>query len=132
MTFLTITLDDGVGEETTHELPARYEVCPRCEGHGTHLTPSMGNHAYSQEEFSETFSEPEDREEYFRRGGRYDVTCEECQGRRVVLVVDEESCEHSPNLKPIFEAWRKQEDDRATFEREWRREQEMEARMLGG
>jgi len=67
------------------------EVCPRCEGHGTHLTPSIGNHAYTMEEFNETFWEEEDRAEYFKRGGIYDVICEECKGANVVDVMDEDA-----------------------------------------
>ena len=84
---ITVTLYDDEGDEVEHELPARMEVCSRCEGHGTHLNPSIGEHAYTREEFEESFDE-EGREEYFKRGGIYDVTCEECGGDNVVPVVD--------------------------------------------
>ena len=79
---------DDEGEEITHSFPAVNEVCDRCEGFGTHLNPSIGNHAYSREEFEESFDE-EEQEEYFRHGGRYDVQCEVCNGNKVILVVDE-------------------------------------------
>jgi hypothetical protein len=81
--------DEETGEEVTHQLPARFEVCGRCEGHGTHLNPNIGNHAYTREEFDEAFSDDEQRDEYFKRGGIYDVSCEECGGARVVAVLDE-------------------------------------------
>lgn len=92
MTTFTFEVENEEGESTAYTLPAHFEVCPRCEGHGTHLNPSIGEHAYSAEEFFEEFSEPEDREEYFRHGGIYDVTCEECGGKRVVPVIDEKAC----------------------------------------
>ena len=78
--------DNGTEVELT--LPGKFEVCDRCEGHGTHLNPSIGEHAYTPEEFAESFDD-EERAEYFRHGGMYDVQCEECHGQRVVLVVDE-------------------------------------------
>jgi hypothetical protein len=88
---LTIRLPDNArGTEVEVVVPARMEVCPRCEGYGTHLNPNIGEHAYSQEEFDEAF-EPgsEEREHYFKRGGIYDVTCRECRGQRVIAVPDE-------------------------------------------
>ena len=37
---LKITLfDDSEQGETEHHLPAKFEVCARCEGYGTHLNP---------------------------------------------------------------------------------------------
>jgi hypothetical protein len=126
-----VTVTDDEGGETEHELPAKFEVCSRCEGHSTHLNPSIGQHAYSQEEFEEAFSDPEEREVYFKRGGMYDVTCEECRGQRVVAVVDEEAVKRTPDLKAVYDQWVEQEEHSAAFDREWRREQEMEARMLG-
>lgn len=78
---------DDEGEEIKREVPCKMEVCSRCEGHGTHLNPSIGEHAYTMEEFHESFDE-EGREEYFKRGGIYDVTCEECHGANVVPVPD--------------------------------------------
>jgi hypothetical protein len=82
------TATDEEGDEYQVELPTRFEVCPRCEGHGTHLREGIGEHAYSREEFEEAFSDEEEREQYFKRGGRYDVSCERCSGTRVVAVID--------------------------------------------
>lgn len=108
--------DDG-GNEIEASLPAKHEVCGRCEGYGTHLTPSIGEHAYSMEEFHEAFSDDEDREAYFQRGGKYDVVCEDCNGKRVVLVVDEKACERNPELKELVEIYYKYV--RAETEYEW-------------
>lgn len=105
------------GNEVEHELPSRFAVCSRCEGHGTHLTPSIGEHAYSQEEFEETFHDEEDREEYFKRGGIYDVTCETCGGKRVEEVIDEDTC--PPDLLKKYYAML---EEQAMYERERRAE----------
>jgi hypothetical protein len=85
------TVENDDGDEIQVELPVHFEVCPRCEGEGTHLHESIGQHAYTVEEFNEEFDD-EERAEYFKRGGRYDVVCSECGGQRVISVVDEEKC----------------------------------------
>ena len=92
MNTKTFTCFSEDGDEYEIDLPTRFEVCSRCEGHGTHLTPSIGEHAYTREEFEEAFFEDDEREAYFTRGGRYDVQCEECRGARVVAVIDCDRC----------------------------------------
>jgi RecJ-like exonuclease len=64
--------------------PARYEVCDRCDGKGTHTNPAIDGNGISPEEFRE---DPDFEEAYFR--GDYDVSCSVCHGQRVVAVVDE-------------------------------------------
>lgn len=130
--MMTVTLvDNDTGDESEVEVPAHHEVCGRCEGHGTHLNPSIGEHAYSAEEFDEAF-EPgsEEREHYFRRGGMYDVTCVECHGKRVVLVMDREamrqgSAESKALLARIEEQEESQAESDAAYEAECRMEQMM-------
>ena len=117
--------DDSEDGSTEHDLPAKNVVCVRCRGDGTHLNPSIGSHAYTPEEFEESFSEPEQREAYFQRGGMYDVPCEVCAGARVVLEIDAKACKQR-GLTAVLQAWRKQErermqgeaDDRRTMARE--------------
>lgn len=111
MSKLTIefTTENESGEEVTHKLPAKHAVCGRCEGHGTHLNPSIGEHAYSAEEFRESFDE-EEQQEYFTRGGRYDVQCEVCEGKRVVPVVDKDACDAK-----LYEQYMKHMEDEASF-----------------
>jgi len=94
------TLIDGDGDELIHDLPAKHEVCDRCEGHGTHLNPAIGEHAYTRDEFNESFDDDE-RAEYFRRGGIYDVQCEQCHGQRVVTVVDERACTSATDKRTL-------------------------------
>lgn len=106
-------IDNDTDEEVEHDLPARFEVCPRCEGHGTHLHPDIGQHAYTGEEFFEEFDE-EGREEYFKRGGIYDVTCERCGGQRVVQVIDEDRL--TSEQKEVFKAYQEREAERARWD----------------
>jgi hypothetical protein len=110
---------DDEGEEVTHSFPSTNEVCPRCEGYGTHLTPSIGEHAYSMEEFYESFDDEEDREAYFQRGGKYDVQCEECKGNKVVEVVDESKL--SDEQKVLYAQWQESEEENARSDAEDRR-----------
>jgi hypothetical protein len=107
-------------EEITVELPARHEVCPRCEGYGNHLNPSIGEHAYSTEEFNEAFPEEEDRREYFRHGGIYDVTCASCGGNRVVKVIDDGAC--TAEERAHVQAYREHLKEEAEYAREERLE----------
>src|SRR3954471_21354083 len=121
MTTISFTYEDDDGEEIEASLPAKMEVCYRCSGHGSHLHPAIGEHAYSVEEFYESFSEPEDREEYFRHGGIYDVACEVCHGQNVIPVVDGEAC-HSDEQKKLLVIYGKKLEDDYQYERERRAE----------
>ena len=125
MTTIQFTYETDDGDEIEAELPARFEVCGSCEGHGTHLNPSIGQHAYTAEEFYESFDE-EQAAEYFKRGGRYDVTCEECQGKRVVAVVNltEAECRSAEQREALAAYKRKQRDD-WEYERECAAERRM-------
>ncbi len=104
---VAIGYDDN-GESIMETLPAKFIVCPMCEGHGTVLNPSMRNHCYSFDEFNETFHDDEDRAAYFQRGSKYDVQCPNCKGKNVVLVVDEDACasnEYQQNMLKAHAAW---------------------------
>lgn len=113
MHTMELTWTDEEGNETTHTFPSENFVCDRCEGFGTILNPSIGEHAYSMEEFNESFDEDQ-RQEYFRRGGMYDITCIVCNGNRVVagvaegLLTDEE--------KVLFEEYEKYQDRQARYD----------------
>lgn len=104
--MIKFTITDDSGNEVEHMLPSKREVCSRCDGEGSHLTPSIGEHAYSQEEFEESFSTDEEKEDYFKRGGIYDVACEVCDGENVEDVVDEEHCD-----PVLLKAYHKQQAD---------------------
>lgn len=111
----SFTYEDADGYEIVAELPTNRVVCPGCDGYGTRLNRNIGEHAYSAEEFAEAFDEDEARE-YFRRGGIYDVVCDECHGDRVVDEVDADRLEKEQPA--VFEAWcddlRDRAADRAT------------------
>ena len=77
---------DDNGEIIKKMLPAMFIVCQNCEGHGTVMNLNMGGHCYTQEEFDEQF-DADDRHEYFKRGGKYDVQCPLCKGARVLKVI---------------------------------------------
>ena len=124
------TLENEDGEEEKFSLPGKYEVCPRCEGEGCYLNPSIGEHAYSQEEFEEAFSDEEDRQQYFTRGGIYDVTCATCKGKRVVEVIDEGAC-RSSEQKVLLKRYQEHQADQEEYEAECRAEARRERMMMG-
>lgn len=125
---ITFIYQNDNGDDVIVGLPAKHEVCWKCEGHGTHLTPSIGEHAYSAEEFCESFDE-EEREEYFSRGGRYDVVCGECGGKNVVLGLDEEHIERygTREEKEGMKVYCEQEREDVEYERECEAERRMGA-----
>lgn len=110
-------------QEVVITFPAIMEVCPECEGHGTHLMPSLRG-AYSAEEFNEAFPEREDQQEYFKHGGIYDVVCETCKGKNVIAVIDESRI-HGEPLKDWLRLYHEQLQEEA----DWAAESEAERRM---
>lgn len=80
---------DG-GTEVSITLPAKYVVCDECDGTGFVLAGGLRGMDFTESEFYECFEEPEDREEYFRPGGKYDTVCDVCHGQHVVKVVADE------------------------------------------
>jgi hypothetical protein len=79
-TFVGFAAD---GAEIEYALPAKFEVCSRCSGTGSHVNPSIDGNGLSREDFDQ---DPDFEEAYFR--GDYDVRCETCKGARVVPVPD--------------------------------------------
>lgn len=82
----TYETDDGAEIEAA--IPAKYEVCPLCQGRGKHVNPNIDSHGITPEEFAE---DPDFKEDYFK--GVYDVVCEECDGLRVVLVPNDKTAD---------------------------------------
>lgn len=80
------------------DFPARYEVCDLCDGEGKHVDPSIDAGGISTDDdfweddydpdYDEDEGGPVSTSRYFR--GDYDVTCSQCKGKRVVLVIDTE------------------------------------------
>lgn len=85
-------------------LPARWSICPRCDGNGHHDHPAFAN-GISSDDIAECGDE-EFVEAYL--AGQYDVPCTECKGEGKVLEVDdrrltpqqqEDYLEHLQNLR---------------------------------
>lgn len=77
---------DGSEIEEEVKIPAKFEVCDTCRGKGTHVNPNIDGHGISAEEWNGPDWDQEEQEAYM--SGRYDVTCYECKGERVVKAVD--------------------------------------------
>ena len=71
--------DDCIEEK--RDVKVRMEVCPACDGRGSYVNPSIDSHGISYEEFDE---DPDFANDYL--SGRYNITCEECNGATVVPV----------------------------------------------
>ena len=97
-------------------VPARFEVCPDCEGDGSVLIAAIREHAYSREEFEESFPDDEDREAYFCPGSYLHEPCPTCEGRRVAEVPDVSRMTFAQKRATV--AWRREERDHANYERE--------------
>jgi hypothetical protein len=94
------TLDEETCEIEV-ELPAKYEVCSRCDGEGKHVNPAIDGNGISREDFD---ADPDFEEAYFQ--GRYDVRCEVCRGERVELVVDAAECKRQGLEKELKDYYR--------------------------
>lgn len=118
---IEITFTDDNDNQTVVELPSKFELCDDCQGHGTVLNESMRHYAYTAEEFSDF--DDDEKHEYFKRGGRYDVPCPTCAGKRVVAVIDVEALK--PAHRKAYNAYMKDKQE----EHDFRRMQESERRM---
>jgi len=79
----TFTMVGSDGGELEISLPAKFVVCPRCAGSGTHVNPAIDGNGLSREDFD---ADPDFEEGYLR--GDYDIRCEQCKGERVLSQVD--------------------------------------------
>ena len=89
---LWVWVDD---EEQEINIPLEWDTCPTCGGSGRHVNPSIDSHGISSAEFAEDadFTEGDFR-------GSFDMTCAECNGRRVVPVSS-----HPRFIEACSEAW---------------------------
>lgn len=71
------------------KIPAKFAVCPTCDGKGTRVNPAVDGNGLTSEDFDELGEDF--RENYF--GGLYDIKCSECNGIRVVKVVNRHMAE---------------------------------------
>ena len=80
----TIVYDDN-GEEKEEQIPFKYTICNTCNGTGYYVNPNIDSHGITQEEGSEEWGDS-DRQNYLE--GLYDVPCRNCDGQRVVAIID--------------------------------------------
>lgn len=96
MTF-TFEVDEGEDEEpAVYVLPAKYEVCPTCNGCGSHVNPSVDAGGYNSDDDD---YDPETGESLYWSGA-YDQTCATCNGRTTVPTIDRERAD-----KKILQLW---------------------------
>ena len=79
-----LEINGDIKEEIS--VSCKFEVCPTCEGKGTHVNPSIDSNGITGEEWDRDWSY-EDRENYIN--GFYDVSCYECYGKRIIPVPDD-------------------------------------------
>jgi len=84
-TRIQVTIWNEAGEEIELSIPAKFALCPKCRGAGSHVNPAIDGNGISPQEFRE---DPDFEEAYFR--GDYDVACHRCAGEKVIKVVDRE------------------------------------------
>lgn len=97
-----ISKSDGTtdGEEGCWKVYLTADVCHRCNGTGKHVHRGIDGNGLSEEDRSD----PEFMEDYL--SGVYDVTCETCNGLRVVFTPDWQRLEATdPALADAFESW---------------------------
>lgn len=111
----TLPSDGETDEESTVELPIRFEVCSVCDGRAVYVSPSIDAHGISQEEFD---ADPCFRDDYF--SGVYDVTCARCKGERVEPVINEAAL--SAEQKELLAVLQERVADDQAYERECARE----------
>ena len=72
-------IEDGIARL---RVSVSYQVCSLCEGHGTHVNPSIDCNGLTEDDMHDY----EFMEDY--RAGVYDVKCEQCNGRNVEPVIE--------------------------------------------
>ena len=65
-------------------MPCVNALCTMCDGDGHVVNPSIDAGGLSDDDF---YADPEFYDDYM--GGRYDVTCPECNGQRVIGALDD-------------------------------------------
>jgi hypothetical protein len=84
------------GSEIEIELPGEYVVCSNCRGKGTHVNRAIDGNGLSAQDFAD---DPDFERDYFN--GVYDVPCDDCHGKRVMLAVDHAQADPS-DLKKYY------------------------------
>lgn len=109
----------GDTDEVEVVFPGKFEVCPTCNGTGTHVNPSIDAGGISEDDEFWYGDEDEEGESAYM-SGHYDVTCYRCAGRTTWLVIDEARADAIMLAK-----YREYQDDEAEYEAERHAERRM-------
>lgn len=101
------TFDDE-GYELVLDIPARGEVCWRCDGEGTHVNPAIDGNGITEMDRMD-WADDDFMDDY--RSGVYDIRCDECHGERILWVPDE-----SRARPEDLAAWRKHEEQEYEYQ----------------
>lgn len=104
---ITFTYENDDGEEVEESLPTSFRVCPTCRGNGKHVNRNIDGNGITGSEWAELCAEDEDFADNYM-SGMYDVTCEECNGIRVIPEIDVESL--SEDQKKLYEIYCEQQE----------------------
>lgn len=112
--------DEQTDDYIFHVIPARWEICPRCNGEGTHVNLNIDGHGISQDEWERDWGD-EERENYYN--GVYDVVCEAGCTSGKTLVGDE--ARMTAEQRELHARWLEEEaerkaDDAADRRTRWR------------
>lgn len=102
----------------TLAIPFRWIVCGICDGRGRHVNPAIDCGGLTREDLDD---DPDFAEDYF--AGRHDVTCGECNGRRIVP----ELTPHTDEERAAVAVLEEHERGEAEYEAECRAERAMGA-----
>lgn len=114
---IDIEFYDDNDEEYTISFPAKYEICDRCKGKGTHVNPNIDGHGITASEWENDW-DFEERENYMN--GFYDVQCDNKCDYGKIIVIDYDIL--SDDMKKKADEYYKRERDLAA-------ERAYEARM---
>lgn len=119
LTYSEWSEEDNQCVDVSMELPARNQICDNCEGDGKvdHPAFSNGITQSDREEMGE-----EDFHSYM--SGAYDVACDCCKGRGIVVVADVSQMTFLQ--KRFIVKYRKDQKEQAEYERQSAAEQRAE------
>ena len=118
---MTFTFEVGEGDESTsYTLPVKMEVCPTCNGRGTHINPSIDASGITED--SDMWEDCDEYGENNYLSGRYDVTCYTCKGRNVVASIDRKGAD-----KKALKVWESREREEREYQATCRSERLMGA-----
>lgn len=107
--FVIIPKLNDDGWVVNMQLPTKLEICPRCDGRGSHDHEAFAN-GITGDDWNGPDWDDESRDAYMR--GAYDVPCSVCNGERVVPVLDRARC-NAAQIKLYDEYEREEAEDRA-------------------